>query len=43
MHGRGYFEDSRTLRVETDQGQQFINYDKAIVAVGSDLGDAQGL
>src|SRR5512142_1701999 len=35
MHGRGYFEDSRTLRVETEQGQQFIKYDKAIVAVGS--------
>ena len=35
MHGRGYFEDSRTLRVETDQGQQFVNYDQAIIAVGS--------
>jgi len=35
VHGRGYFEDSRTLRVETDQGQQFVRYDKAIVAVGS--------
>ncbi len=35
MYGRGYFEDSKTLRVETDQGQQFINYDKAIIAVGS--------
>src|SRR3974390_2035014 len=35
MHGRGYFEDSRTLRVETSQGQQLIQYDKAIVAVGS--------
>ncbi len=35
MHGRGYFEDSRTLRVETEQGQQFIHYDKAIIAVGS--------
>lgn len=33
--GRGYFEDSRTLRVETDQGQQFISYENAIVAVGS--------
>src|SRR5436309_3281704 len=33
--GRGYFEDSKTLRVETDQGQQFINYHHAIVAVGS--------
>ncbi|HEY7557080.1 MAG TPA: dihydrolipoyl dehydrogenase [Candidatus Binatia bacterium] len=33
--GRGHFEDSQTLRVETAEGQQFINYDKAIVAVGS--------
>jgi dihydrolipoamide dehydrogenase len=33
--GRGHFEDSETLRVETAEGQQFINYDKAIVAVGS--------
>ena len=35
LHGRGYFEDSRTLRVETEQGQQFIKYDHAIIAVGS--------
>src|SRR5438552_11776794 len=35
LQGRGYFEDSKTLRVETDQGQQFINYDHAILAVGS--------
>ena len=35
IHGRGYFEDSQTLRVETEQGQQFVNYDKAIIAVGS--------
>jgi dihydrolipoamide dehydrogenase len=35
MQGRGYFEDSRALRVETDQGQQFVHYDHAIVAVGS--------
>jgi dihydrolipoamide dehydrogenase len=35
LQGRGYFEDSRTLRVETDQGQQLVQYDKAIVAVGS--------
>jgi dihydrolipoamide dehydrogenase len=35
LHGRGYFEDSHTLRVETDQGQQFIKYDQAIIAVGS--------
>lgn len=35
LHGRGYFEDSQTLRVETAEGQKFINYDKAIIAVGS--------
>src|SRR5215813_251858 len=35
MYGRGYFEDSKTLRVETEQGQQFIDYDHAIIAVGS--------
>jgi dihydrolipoamide dehydrogenase len=35
IHGRGYFEDSTALRVETESGQQIIHYDKAIVAVGS--------
>lgn len=35
LQGRGYFEDSRSLRVESEQGQQFVHYDKAIVAVGS--------
>ena len=35
IQGRGYFEGSNTLRVETEAGQQFINYDHAIVAVGS--------
>lgn len=35
MQGRGYFEDSRTLRVETGQGQQFVRFEKAIIAVGS--------
>jgi dihydrolipoyl dehydrogenase len=35
VHGRGYFEDSRTLRVETADGQKFIAYDSAIIAVGS--------
>jgi dihydrolipoamide dehydrogenase len=33
--GRGYFEGSNKLRVETEQGQKFIEYDKAILAVGS--------
>jgi dihydrolipoamide dehydrogenase len=35
VHGRGYFEDSQTLRVETPKGQQFIKFQKAILAVGS--------
>ena len=26
IKGRGYFEDSQTLRVETEQGQQFIQF-----------------
>ena len=34
-NGRGHFEDSRALRVETEQGQKFIHYEQAIVAVGS--------
>lgn len=33
--GRGYFEDSHTLRVETDKGQQFIEFKHAIIATGS--------
>jgi len=35
IHGRGHFEDSQTLRVETETGQKFIRYQKAIIAVGS--------
>ena len=35
MNGRGYFEGSNTLRVETEAGQQFVQFEKAIVAVGS--------
>ena len=35
IHGRGHFEDSRTLRVETAEGQKFVSYDNAIIAVGS--------
>jgi dihydrolipoamide dehydrogenase len=35
MHGRGYFEDSGTLRVETPTGQKFITFENVIVAVGS--------
>lgn len=35
IHARGHFEDSQTLRVETAEGQKFVRYDKAIIAVGS--------
>ncbi len=35
IYGRGYFEGSQSLRVETEQGQQIINYDHAIIATGS--------
>jgi dihydrolipoamide dehydrogenase len=35
VQGRAYFEGSNKLRVETEQGQQFVEYEKAILAVGS--------
>ncbi len=35
VRGRGYFEGSNKLRVESEQGQQFVEYDKMILAVGS--------
>ena len=35
IQGRGYFEGSETLRVETEQGQQFVQFEQAILAVGS--------
>lgn len=35
LQGRGVFEDSQTLRVETSEGQQFISFEKAIIAAGS--------
>jgi dihydrolipoamide dehydrogenase len=35
IHGRGYFEGSQSLRVEREHGQQFINFDQAIIATGS--------
>jgi len=35
IQGRGYFEGSNKLRVENEHGQQFIEYDQAILAVGS--------
>jgi dihydrolipoamide dehydrogenase len=33
--GRAYFEGSNKLRVETESGQQSVEYDKAVLAVGS--------
>jgi dihydrolipoamide dehydrogenase len=35
IHGRGHFEDSHTLRVETESGQRFLRFEHAIIAVGS--------
>jgi len=35
IQGRAYFEGSNKLRVETEHGQQFVEYDKAVLAVGS--------
>ena len=35
MIGRAHFEDSRTVRVETEQGQTLVQFDHAIVATGS--------
>ena len=35
IHGRGYFEDPKTLRVETADGQKFFNFEQLIIAVGS--------
>ena len=35
LHGRAHFETSSTLRVETPQGQQYIQFTNAIIAVGS--------
>ena len=35
IHGRGHFEDAKTLRVETADGQKFFNFEQVIIAVGS--------
>lgn len=35
IQGRGYFEGSQSLRVENELGQQFIQFEQAIIAVGS--------
>jgi dihydrolipoamide dehydrogenase len=33
--GRGYFEGSNQLRVETEKGQQLVQFEQAIIATGS--------
>lgn len=35
LYGKGHFEDSNTLRVETSEGQKFVKFEQAVVAVGS--------
>jgi len=35
IRGRGDFEDAKTLRVETSEGQKFLTYRNAIIATGS--------
>ncbi len=35
MTGRGYFEDAKTLRVETSEGQQLVTFNHMIIAAGS--------
>lgn len=35
ISGRGYFEDTHLLRVETETGQTFIEFEHAIIATGS--------
>src|ERR1051326_1039415 len=32
---RGHFENSNLLRIETEQGQKFVQFEKAIIATGS--------
>lgn len=35
VYARGHFENSNLLRIETEQGQKFIQFEKAIIATGS--------
>jgi len=35
MQGRGFFEDSKTLRVESEEGQEYFQFKRAIIATGS--------
>ena len=43
IHGRGHFEDSQTLRVETSEGQKFIRYGESYYRRGFEAGDAFGI
>lgn len=35
LKGRGFFEESNLLRVETSSGQKFVRFNQGIIAVGS--------
>lgn len=35
IQGRAYFEDSETVRVETEESQRYLGYERCIVATGS--------
>jgi len=35
IQGRAFFEDSETVRVETEENQRYLGYEKCIVATGS--------
>ncbi len=35
LNGRAIFEDEKTIRVETESGQQFVKFEDCIIAVGS--------
>jgi dihydrolipoamide dehydrogenase len=35
VKGRAHFENSETLRVETEEGQRYLTFDRVIVATGS--------
>jgi len=35
IYGRAHFEGSQVLRIETEGGQQFLHFEKAIIATGS--------
>ena len=35
INGRAYFEDGQTLRIETEKGQKYASFNKAVIATGS--------